>query len=135
MVPLFLGGLISGFSKIFGGNSERKQYRAQAQAKELNAQLVDKRTDVEKTLRAREGVKEAGTISADTGAQGVNLAGSAADILRESARNTAYDVNSIGEQGALEANVLRAEAGGLRKAGKRSFIGGLIGGAADILGF
>lgn len=128
-----LGKLIGAGLSLFGGakkgKAEAAVYKAQARAAELNAEQVRDRARIETTLRGRAGLREAGSISAATGASGLAGGGSAADILRESARNTQFDVASIKSQSALEAGALDATAEGYYKAAKGAKKNGLLGGA------
>jgi len=145
-VPVFLGALIGIGASIFGGISNKKAAKAEAEATaeaaRLNIQQVQERAKIETTLRQRAGQREAGTIAAAAGASGLAGAagggptGSAADILRESARSTAFDVGTIRRESRLQAGVLEQEARGALKAGKargRAALAGGIGSAASIL--
>lgn len=135
MVPLILLGLaIKGISGLFGANARRREGQAEAMAARLNAQQVRARTGIETTLRTRQGVREAGSINAAAGSLGSAGGGSAADILAESARNTAFDLDSIRTQGDLEARVYDTKAKAAKKAGRRGFFGGLLSTAAGLLG-
>ena len=132
-VPLILGALFSAGSALIGGASRRRARRAQARAARLNARQVRERTEIQSTLRQREGTREAGRISAAAGAS--NLAGgSAADILRESARNTAFDVASIESQGELQAQVFEQEARGAQRSGNLAALGSAFTAGAILLG-
>lgn len=131
---MFLGAAIGAIGSIFGGASKRKAARAQAKASRLNAQQVRERTEIEATLRERRGEREAGSINSAAGASGLSGGGSASDILRESARNTAFDLNTIRTQGALQAEVHELEAKGAKSAGNRALLGGALGAASILIG-
>ena len=109
-------------------------YTAQGQAAALNAQQVRDRARIETTLRQREGGREQGTIAANTGASGLTMGGSAAEILRESVARTAFDIDSIRTQSNLEAGALERTSEGYLKAAKKTKktgVLGLIGGAVS----
>jgi len=92
------GALLGIGASLFGGRSEKKAAKAEAEATaraaELNAEQVKERAKIETTLRERAGIREAGQASAATGKSNLSGGGSSADILRESARNTAFDVGT-----------------------------------------
>lgn len=130
----FLGLALGAIGKIFGGSSKNKEAKAAAEAATLNAQQIRERAAIETTLRERTGQREAGTISANAGANGLAGGGSSADILRESVRNTAFDLSTIKSQSELEADIRLKEAKGLKAAGKRSLISGFLDAGSFLLG-
>lgn len=134
MAPMFLGLAIGALGKLFGGHSRKKEAQAAAEAAKLNAQQVRERAAIETTLRERSGIREAGAINAAAGASGLAGGGSAADILRESARNTAFDLQTIKSQSELEAKIREREAAGYKAAGKRELVGGILDAGSFLLG-
>ena len=134
MIPAFLGLALGAIGKLFGGSSRKKEAKAAAEAAKLNAEQVAERAKIETTLREREGQREAGSIAAAAGASGLAGGGSAADVLRESARNKAFDLQSIKTLSDKEIEIRMQEAKSLKKAGNRSFIGGAIDAASFLLG-
>lgn len=134
LLGIGLGLGIKALGGLFGGSAKKREAKAAAEAARLNAQQIRERVGIETTLRERTGAREAGTITANAGASGLAGGGSAADILRESARNTAFDINTIKTQGELEAKVREREAAGFKAAGKRSFLGGVLDAAGTLLG-
>lgn len=136
----FLGSLIGIGASLFGANKQKKAAKAEAEATaeaaRLNAEQTKERAKVETTLRERAGQREAGTISTAAGASGVTKGGSAADILRESARNTQFDLGTIKTQSELQVKVFEQEGKGALKAGKargQAALASGIGSAASIL--
>lgn len=127
------GSLLGLGASLIGGIGKRKAAKAEAEAARLNAQQIEERSGIEQVLRGREGTREAGTIAASAGASGLDLAGSAAEILRESARNTAFDIQSIQKQRGLQAKALRKGAKASSAAGNIALGGSIIGGASDFL--
>lgn len=134
MLPMFLGALFSAAGALIGGIGKKKAGKAQAEAAKLNAQQVRERAAIETTLRTREGFREAGSIQAAAGAGGTTGGGSAADILRESARNAAFDVQTIKSQSALEADAFELGGKAAKKAGNIGFLGGALDSASILLG-
>lgn len=134
MVPLFLGTALGIVGGLLGGFGKKKQANAQAEAARLNAQQVRERADIETTLRARAGGRESGAVTAAAGANNLAAGGSASDILRESARNTEFDLTTIRTQSDLEAKALEKGAKATKKAGTLGFASSVIGSAASILG-
>ena len=129
-----LGLGIKALGAVFGGIGKSKQQKAAAEAATLNAQQIRERAAIETTLRQRAGTREAGSINAAAGASGLAGGGSASDILRESARNTAFDVSTIKTQSELEAKVREREAAGARSAAKTSILGGALDAASLLIG-
>ena len=140
--PLILGTLIGVGASLFGGRSRRRAARqageAQAQAALRNVEQVQERARVQTILRQREGMREAGQISAAAGASGLAGGGSAADILRESARNVAFDVGTIGTQSRLQVEALQREAEAARRGariqGRAALASGVAGAAQFLIG-
>lgn len=124
------GSLFGIAGSVIGAFGKRKAGRAQQQAANLNARQVEERAQIETTLRERAGIREVGQIATAAGASGLAGGGSAADILAESARNTAFDLATIRTQSELEARVLRLGGKAARTAGNIGFASGLLG-AAD----
>lgn len=137
-IGLGLGLKVAG--ALLGGRAGKKASKAQARAATLNAQQIRERADIETTLRQREGEREAGTIAAVAGVSGLAggipgaPSGSAADILRESVRNTLFDVRTIKTQSELQAQVFEQEAKGARSAGRAALVGGVLRAGALLLG-
>lgn len=100
---------------------------------ELNAKQVEDRARIDTLLRERAGVREAGTIAANAGASGLAGGGSAADILAESARNTAFDLASIRTQSSLQAAALRKGAKASKTAGNIALGGSILDAASFLL--
>lgn len=90
----------------------------------MNAQQVRERAVIESTLRTRQGAREAGSIATAAGAGGLVGSGSVVDILRESARNTAFDLSTIKTQSELEAQALLLGGRASKAAGNIGFLGG-----------
>ena len=133
------GAVLGIGASIFGGLSKRRAARqageAQARSAELNIEQVEERARVETILRERRGTREAGQITSAAGASGLAGGGSAADILRESARNTRFDLGTIKKQSGLRIQSLRQEARAARKGGRLSGRAALAEGALSAASF
>ncbi len=120
---------------IIGGFGKKKAAQAEEKASQLNAQQVRERVGIESTLRERAGAREAGSIAAAVGASGfTGVGGSAAEILRESARNREFDIASISKQGDLEAEAIELGGKSARRAGNIGLISSGISAASFLLG-
>lgn len=116
-----------------GGIGSARAGRAEAKAARLNAQQIRERATIESTLRARSGLREAGTIAAAAGANNLTRAGSAAAILGESARNTAFDLLTIRTQSELEARATILGGKAKRAAGNVGFLTGGFDAASQLI--
>lgn len=126
--------MIGAAGSLLGGFGRRKAGRAEAKAAVLNAQQVRERATIESTLRTRSGAREAGSIATAAGASGLLGGGSVADILRESARNTAFDLNTIQTQSELEAKAILLGGKAAKTAGNIGFLGGALDAGSILLG-
>jgi len=124
-------GLLGAIGGILGAFGSKKESSAEAEAAKANAELVRERTAIETTLARREGIKGVGATIAGFGAAGVTGGGSAADVLRESRRDIAFQVTSIQKLGALEAEGFDKQAKAAKTAGKVGFASGLLGAATS----
>lgn len=130
----FLGLGLKVLGGLLGGVGKKAEAKANAQAATLNAEQIRKRTEIDTTLRERSGVRELGSIKTAAGGSGLAGGGSAASILRESARNTAFDVYSIKTEGDLARRAKLAEAKGFKRAGNIGLFGGVLDAATTLLG-
>jgi hypothetical protein len=122
-----LGAVIGAAGSLLGGFGKKKSADATARGAAQNAQLVRERGRIEGILQEREGIKATGATKADFAASGLTLGGSAADVLRESARDIAFDAQNIKRLTNLEAEVFDAQAGAAKTAGKIGAVGGILG--------
>jgi len=138
-----IGSLIGGFGKKKGASAEAAALEAQAKAADVNRGFLERRLETELLLKGREGVAATGATSAAIGASGFTggAAGGFGDILRQNARDIAFDTESIRfageaaiEQERLKAQGFRAGAKGAKFAGNIGFAGGVIDAATVLLG-
>lgn len=131
---LGLGAAFKIGSAIFGGGAKKRAAKAEAQAFEFNALQVEDRARIDTTLREREGQREIGAIQTGAGASGLAGGGSAADILRESTRNTLFDLASIKTQSSLEAKRFRSGAAAARTGAKLGLAASVLDLGSSLLG-
>lgn len=128
-------GIIGGIFGVAGGVVDafgaKKEAKAKTEAAKLNAALVRSRTSIEALLATREGIRGVGETVAAFGFAGVELGGSAGDVLRESRRDIAFQVASIKSIGEQEAVLFDKEAKAAKTAGKFAFASGLLGAAGS----
>jgi hypothetical protein len=129
-----LGAILSIGAGLIGAFGKKKAGDAQKEAAMLNAKLIEKRTEIDATVAERQGEKGIGATRADIGAAGLQVAGSAADLVRESERDAAFAIDSIKEQGKLEAKITRKGGTAAQKAGNIGAVGSIIGGIAGAFG-
>ena len=134
-----IGGLVGAFGRKKAAGAEASSYEAQAQAADVNRGFIQKRTAMELLLQGRQGIQAEGATRAAIGASGFTGGGSAGDILRQSARDIAFDAESIrvageaaSEQERLKALGYRSAARGARTAGTIGAVGALLDTGADI---
>ena len=132
-MALGLGTIISGVGGLIGAFGRRSQARAAAKAIDFNIDQILSRSDIETTLRQREGQREEGAISAAAGASGLMAGGSASDILLESARNTAFDLSSIRTQADLQVKAMQQQKKAGQRAASLNFATSLIGTGANVV--
>lgn len=136
-------------------NAQAAMYRQQAQVAEQNAkienrkqeQIADNYQQQQRTLRARQRLTE-GQQRAQTGAAGLNFAGSAMDILSSSydaarqdqlnllsnQRNDNYNSRVAETNYINQANAANAAASNVTRMARRQGLGTLLGTAASVYG-
>lgn len=113
---------------------------AKSQAAEYNAQTAESLANqtqlqgIEQARRVRvNALKTIGEAKANYGASGVQLEGSALDILQESAQNATLDALNVKYQSDLKAFAYRRDAGSQRAAGENAKTASVYGAAASLL--
>ncbi len=132
-VMAVVGGAISAAGSMQQGN-------AQAAAEETRARMAERQQTISKQRqgvesgRVRENLRRViGQQRAAAGERGVNVGGSVVDVMDDSAREAAFDLESIrfgaeGEQGNLqyEADAARQRARSAKQAGRIGAFGSLV---------
>lgn len=114
-------------SEIFAGLSSNEQYKSQAEIAEYNAKVAKQESLQRAGIIRRKTRKDIGSAVANYTKSGVEIEGSALDVIGE--------ISAIGELNALttetkgtnQANLLKYKAQSARSAGRMAIVGGIIG--------
>ena len=150
-----LGGLLQYRQQQAQANAQASMYRAQADAAQQNArienrkqeQIADNYAQQQEALRARQRLAE-GAQRAETGAAGLNFAGSAMDILSSgydaynkdsmnllmNQRNDNYSSRVAESNYINQANQANAAAANVKRQAKMSGLATILGTAASVYG-
>ena len=150
-----LGGLLQYRQQQAQANAQASMYRAQADAAQQNArienrkqeQIADNYAQQQEALRARQRLAE-GAQRAETGAAGLNFAGSAMDILSSgydaynkdsmnllmNQRNDNYSSRVAESNYINQANQSNASAANVKRQAKMSGLATILGTAASVYG-
>lgn len=150
-----LGGLLQYRQQQAQANAQTSMYRAQADAAQQNArienrkqeQIADNYAQQQEALRARQRLAE-GAQRAETGAAGLNFAGSAMDILSSgydaynkdsmnllmNQRNDNYSSRVAESNYINQANQSNAAAANVKRQAKMSGLATILGTAASVYG-
>ena len=150
-----LGGLLQYRQQQAQANAQASMYRAQADAAQQNArienrkqeQIADNYAQQQEALRARQRLAE-GAQRAETGAAGLNFAGSAMDILSSgydaynkdsmnllmNQRNDNYSSRVAESNYINQANQANASAANVKRQAKMSGLATILGTAASVYG-
>ena len=150
-----LGGLFQYKQQQAQANAQASMYRAQADAAAQNArienrkqeQIADNYAQQQEALRARRRIVE-GAQRAETGASGLNFAGSAMDILSSgydaynkdaanllmNQRNDNYSSRVAESNYINQSNQANAAAGNVKRAARMSGLATILGTAASVYG-
>ena len=131
-----LGGLFQYKQQQAQANAQASMYRAQADAAAQNArienrkqeQIADNYAQQQEALRARHRLAM-GAQRAETGAAGLNFAGSAMDIL-----SSGYDAYNKESNYINQANQANAAAGNVKRAARMAGFATILGTAASVYG-
>lgn len=128
-----LGGIASGVGQLFAAGG----YKKAAELEQQNAAFTARVTGIQEQQQQREAFMAMGATEAAVGGAGFSLAGTALDLLKNSAQQASLEKNMIAVQGQIEENAYLAKAAeysGMASASKASGIGGIIGGIAGVAG-
>ncbi len=150
-----LGGLLQYRQQQAQANAQASMYRAQADTAQQNArienrrqeQIADNYAQQQEALRARQRLAE-GAQRAETGAAGLNFAGSAMDILSSgydaynkdsmnllmNQRNDNYSSRVAESNYINQANQANASAANVKRQAKMSGLATILGTAASVYG-
>lgn len=145
---MIFGMILGAVGSIIGGIGKKKQAKAQKKAAKFNAKLaarnaeiIRERTDINLTRLNQETIRATGGAVAGFSKGGVEISGSALDVLRETARNSALDASLIKKQGEIDENAFLSQAKGFtseakqaKTAGQIGFASGIVSAAGSLLG-
>lgn len=135
-VPLAVmaaGAVVSAVGSIYQGQAASAASGYNAQVDESNARAsVQQGAEEERRVRVI-GRKQQGQIRAAVGASGIQLDGSALDVLQESSANAEADALNARHNGELKASAYQKEAAGERFKSSTSSTAGYLGAASSIL--
>lgn len=127
-----IGGLVSTVGQIRQGNAAANAANYNASMAEQNAAQVEAQAAEEERRSRLNAKKELGSARANYGASGVQIDGSALDVLQESAANAELDALTIKHSGAVKAQMFRNEAALSRYEGKEQKRGSRLAAAATL---
>lgn len=120
--------------KLLGAVGSQQEGQAGYEAGMANAATIEARTKIQGVLQARQAYQSQGTTVAQYGAAGLAQSGSVGDVIRQNARDAAFDAASIQAQGGAEAAAAKAGAKQSKKAGNINALGGIISAGAQLFG-
>lgn len=105
-----IGGIIAGVGSVMSAMQTAASFNAQAEAQDRQARITEKIGAHEAGKQADVVRRVGGRLRANYAASGVALEGSAIDIIDETAREGAMDVEAIRTTAGMKADTLRYEA-------------------------
>lgn len=127
------GGLISAYGQYQQGLAGKQAGEFNAQMAEQNAELAQQQAkEDERRIRAI-GLKQMGDTRASTGANGLQMDGSALDVLQDTAQKVSLDALYARHRGEVQAVMYRNQARLDRYQGEAALTGAQYGAAASIL--
>jgi hypothetical protein len=105
-----MAGFVSALGSIASAKAERNAAKFNAAMAERNAAIAQEQTRAELSSQRRRASKALGGMRADYGAAGVNIEGSALDVLEDSVVQSELERQNIGYQGALRRQGYQADA-------------------------
>lgn len=128
-----VGGATKAFGDVYEAQAAGAAADYNAQVAEQNAQLVRQQANEEARRAGVVAIKQIGQARANVGASGVQMDGSALDVLRQSAANAELDVLTIQHQGQVKEYGYQAEAALDRQRASNSRTLGYFKAAGDLL--
>lgn len=133
----FAGNAVSDIFSGLGSLEAAKGSKAAGRYAEINAKIAEQSNKIKLLQASRQIYRTLGGIASDVAGAGLKMAGSAVDLLRDSASQGNLSKQLIAQQGAIEVHGYKAEAEAYKaqaKAQKKSGIGSFISAAANIAG-
>lgn len=147
-VASIAAGAIGAVGAVQSANAAKASANYNAQVQENNAKVAERnrsmsldQTESEAAMKDREMRRTLSTIRANYGKSGLDMAGSALDVLEDSALEGAQDIQTIRYQGAVRAQGYTDEATAQRNGAQLSKMNaksqgtaGAIGAATSLIG-
>lgn len=137
-----LFGSLGQFDVAKSYKSQAKGYQRAAETSLINKDIARQASEIEMVQADRDIYQNLGAQVAATGASGLEMSGSALDVLRDSSTQASLTKQLLGRQSAIEQLAYEQEATSYAqmaaastasgKAAKKSAVGGLIGAGLDI---
>ncbi len=121
-------GLLSGIVGAFGAAKAGKSAKKEGF---LAAKQIRKSADIQQLLSRRAEQKAVGATEADIGAAGLQIRGTAADIVAEQQRDAAFQRQTIEEQSEFEAKRAIRQGKAASTASKFAAVGSILGGISS----
>lgn len=127
------GAGISFLGAMYQGQQAQQQANFNAAVAEKNARLSKQKAAVDEQRSRVASKKQLGSIRAGYAASGVNLEGTALDVLSESAATAELDALTIRYGGEMESQAFSEQAVQDRRAGEAAKTGSYMSGAGSLL--
>jgi hypothetical protein len=126
--------LLGGIGSVLGGNAEAKGFKQAAAYYEKAAKYAGIETRIKERMTRREIFKTVGGAQADVAHSGLRLAGSAIDVIKDSAREGALSLSLVRLQGDIEQSSYMAQAAQAASSASSSKKSGGLGGILGAVG-
>lgn len=135
MAAQLIAGSFGALQSIYEGRNAKKNAKRQSKSLLAEAGQVLASGKQEATVLRRRGSEVTGTARAQYGGTGVDVNTGTASLVQQTISERAeFDALTSILQSKLQAQALRHEAKGVRKAGKSAQISGYIGAGASLAG-
>ena len=135
--PLVIAGIVGAGLKIggdiWGGVNARNDARRQATMLNNQAILEEQASAFDALQAEKQFESLLGEQKLSVAVSGSEVEGSVLDIFNKTISDKRQTMQNIIAEGKTRANLLRNQARQIRKAGKRSLLGGLIGGGGSAI--
>ena len=137
VAPLVIAGIVGAGLKIggdiWGGVNARNDARRQATMLNNQAILEEQASAFDALQAEKQFESLLGEQKLSVAVSGSEAEGSVLDIFNKTISDKQQTMQNIVAEGKARANLLRNQARQIRKAGKRSLLGGLIGGGGSAI--
>jgi len=132
-ILLGAGALLNAYGAYQQGVAARAAGEYNAKVAEQNAQIARETAAEEERRKRIETRRQLGQMRSARGASGIQLDGSALDVLQDSAATAELDALTIRHQGEVQAFGYESQARMARMEGEAGYQAGMIGAAGSLL--